>query len=348
MTPKLGKTRVVVLALIACVLIVSVRGGDLHASTGAAYSGWFDFGFAPLQGTTCGVGTWQTGRGMIVVCQRAPYRFHNYYLSLGLYYNYQTPSGWSGWQALSQPPPGTSGTPAVVRDAWGQLHVFVRGTDSTLWENFLGINSGTWSGWGYVGMSLSSDPVAWVEDTSLFLFGRGMDGALWARQTDQSGVWQPWRSLGGFMTTDRPVVTQSQFAEFKVFVVGGDQGIYAMPGGLYHGFGAWESIGGTATTGVGAGFDSALFPSVGGNYQTAAFIFWRGPDGQLYENWEDITASHWHGPVALGGTMASTPNQPPMVGVNADGRLEVFVVSTDDLLWHRYMVNPPALDYWNW
>jgi hypothetical protein len=361
MTLRLRSALVFASIVCACVLIAGLRGGALRASTGAAYSGWYDFGFVAQQGVPCATSDWTNSyppnAGILVVCQQAPIPFHGVYLSLGLSYNYQASSGvWGGWTHLSQPPAGAMGAPTMGRDYSGRLHVLVRATDSTLWENVLFNN--TWSGWSAIGGALAGDPVAWDGNGNgaghLFVFGRGLDGVLWAREANDQGQWQNWQSLGLPITTDRPVVTFTDQDEFEVVAVGSDGNIYAIPGasaslGPWGGFRTWESVGGPATTGIGAAGMTVGVTFPDGSHHFPAFVFWRGTDGTLWENWEDHTQpGHWHGPVSLGGQLLATPRIPPMVGINTDRTLEVFVMGLDAAVWHRYMLSSSQISTLNW
>jgi spore germination protein YaaH len=84
--------------------------------------------------------------------------------------------GWSNWEALGgfllSGPDATSCTP-------GHLDVFVVGTDHGLWRK--GWNGSAWSAWVPQGGRFTSDPAAVcrVGTTTIDLFERGVDNAVW-------------------------------------------------------------------------------------------------------------------------------------------------------------------------
>ena len=55
-------------------------------------------------------------------------------------------------------------------------------------------------------------------------------------------------------------------------------------------------------------------------------------------------SSTWSAWSSLGGTIASNP----AIGRNSDGRLEVFVVSTDNQFWHRWQTSPGSSTWSAW
>ena len=68
---------------------------------------------------------------------------------------------------------------------------------------------------------------------------------------------------------------------------------------------------------------------------TAEGKFALGADHHLYHSWQSgFVMSNL---TAMG---TATFSQPPAVGRNADGRMEVFAVGTDGHLWHTYQVAP--------
>lgn len=75
--------RAVSIAVIASVLLMlSLRGGVVLATTGAVFSGWYDFGLVPPQGVPCATAptdvTMARGSGIFIVCTTQGFPFHGY------------------------------------------------------------------------------------------------------------------------------------------------------------------------------------------------------------------------------------------------------------------------------
>lgn len=78
-------------------------------------------------------------------------------------------------------------------------------------------------------------------------------------------------------------------------------------------------------------------------------LFAIGQTGYLYHNYQTAPGGAWSGWIAL-GTSANTwtQNSLPAVGVNADGRLEVFVIGTDGQVNHIWQLAPGSSTSSNW
>lgn len=110
-----------------------------------------------------------------------------------IWYRVQTlPNGndWSAWTAFDGPERFTGNI--AVASNWDQrLEIFVRGTNGALYNRWQVEPNGNWSGWGYLGGVLTSDPgVGRNLDGRLEVFGVGTDGALYHRwQVVAGGGW---------------------------------------------------------------------------------------------------------------------------------------------------------------
>src|SRR5207244_2354544 len=67
-------------------------------------------------------------------------------------------------------------------------------------------------------------------------------------------------------------------------------------------------------------------------------LFFAGPAGAIQHAWQTAPNSAWTGASALGGAAKKL-----VAGANADGRVEVFYVGTNDQLFHR--VQLPTRDW---
>jgi hypothetical protein len=135
-------------------------------------------------------------------------------------------NGWSTWIPLGgQLASGTG--PAVSSWSAGRLDVFVQGTDGALWHKWW--NGAKWSGWESLGGKLTASPAAtwwWggptSTSTSIQVFVRGSDGAVWQKYWDGS-AWSSWHSLGGKLAPGTgPAVSQ----DLNLFVQGTDNQLW--------------------------------------------------------------------------------------------------------------------------
>ena len=115
---------------------------------------------------------------------------------------------WTQWSAFG----GGQfiGDPAVVLNGAGQIELFVRCADKSLWHNAQSpTDEPAWTGWTPLGGYLTSDPAAAVNaDGRIEVFARGGDHALWrSTQTSPGGPWNTWVSMGGVLSESITAVT---------------------------------------------------------------------------------------------------------------------------------------------
>jgi len=127
---------------------------------------------------------------------------------------------WSGWNEVPGDRIGTDGLGATwFVDSFFDpghtqtfaLDLFVRSTDSEIWENILGSN-GIWGGWSRVpgGMitthgpgvaNAPAGPVGRLDSVRVTLYARGTDAAVYENVRDTtSGNWSGWFGRGGVIT----------------------------------------------------------------------------------------------------------------------------------------------------
>jgi hypothetical protein len=134
------------------------------------------------------------------------------------------PAAWSGWREV---PPRNGFTLAApgATDYRGNLYVFVRGTDSRIYQNRL--TGSSWSGWREVpGNGLTPDALtATVYRDKLYVFVRGTDNRIYQNRLTGSS-WSGWSQVpGNGLTPSGPEATVYQGALY-VFVRGTDNRIY--------------------------------------------------------------------------------------------------------------------------
>jgi hypothetical protein len=236
-----------------------------------------------------------------------------------------TPGGaWSGEQPLGQ---GAGLQIAVGQNADGRLEVFVVGTDNRLYHNAQLQPSGSaWSGWSPLNSSPASQlGVASNADGRLEVFYNGPNNTIYTNtQVSAGGNWTGETSMGGGALQFS--VQQNKVGGLEVFIVGTDnagwRNVQTGPNGPW---GGWATFG---------GWLSQL--ATGRNSDGRLEVFCMGVKNALYHNVQTAPASAsapdgaWSGWQPLGGAA-----QQLVTGVNADGRLDVFVVGTDNLLYHN-------------
>ena len=69
---------------------------------------------------------------------------------------------WSGWTSIGNPGSSLIGTPAIVQDTSGTIHVFVRGSSGALYTSSVPSGSMTWSPFTSLGGTWPNDVAAGV------------------------------------------------------------------------------------------------------------------------------------------------------------------------------------------
>jgi len=191
-----------------------------------------------------------------------------------------------------------TGPPAVMMDAEGLVHVFIRGTNRALWhlaeiyrpgtsitEETAGKRWGDWECLGGVMASSPRTPVTLNGANLVEVYGRAADKALWHRRqiASQEGAnveWDAWLSLGGVLASG-PAVALTDDDMVEVFARATDKAIY--------------------------------FKS------------------QFEDENGEIHFTQWH---SLGGMFSASPT----VWVRADGFIDVFARGVDKAIWHSYQI----------
>ncbi|GAA0434359.1 hypothetical protein Acor_08780 [Acrocarpospora corrugata] len=224
--------------------------------------------------------------------------------------------GWP-WRSLG----GEIYEPTVGANLDGRLEVFGVGMDSEVHQIWQVAPNSVWSAWGSLGANvLRQLAVGRNQDGRLELFavtGDNSLAAIW--QTRPNNGWSHWGTLGGNIHSPTTIRTP-----------GGRQHVFACtPGGaLIHvaqtkpsnGWGTWEPLNaGTIRPPITVALDKAGWLQV----------FAVGTDGALHLLSQNPSGPGWHPWKSLGGKIIN-----PVVGTNADGRLEVFGTGPDKSLHH--------------
>jgi Tfp pilus assembly protein FimT len=257
-----------------------------------------------------------------------------------LYYKTQTSAGSSTWTAWASLGGGIKSdtSPAVARNSDGRLQVFVVGTNNLLYyKTQTAAGSSTWSSsWTSLGGALraGTDPVVIANsDGRLQAFVIGSNNALYYKtQTSaDSSTWSSsWMSLGGGIKADTsPAVARNDDGRLQVFVVGTNNQLYyrTQTSGGSSTWSGWTSLG----PALRAGTDSVVIANSDGRLQ--AFVV--GTNNALYYKAQTSPGSNtWSSSWAsLGGGIKVDTS--PAVARNNDGRLQVFVVGTNNQLYYK-------------
>lgn len=116
--------------------------------------------------------------------------------------NLDEPIKWSAWEGVGG---SVSSGPASAVNSFGNLDLFVRGTDKAIWhkQQIVVSEDGTeeWTAWENLNGIVSTAPsVAREEEGLVHVFVRGVDRSIWAkyhvRGANSTVSWTPWYSLG--------------------------------------------------------------------------------------------------------------------------------------------------------
>ncbi|HEY5815330.1 MAG TPA: hypothetical protein VIS95_03215 [Solirubrobacterales bacterium] len=133
--------------------------------------------------------------------------------------------------------------------SWGttRMDMFVRGSDNALWHRPW--NSGTWGSWESLGGTLASGPaaVSWgANRIDVVTLNSDANKTLSHRWYD--GTWHCCTNLGGVNTSD-PDITATAPGHLVVAVRGSDFALWIRQYDVSTGWGGWEKIGGSLSSG---------------------------------------------------------------------------------------------------
>ncbi|MFN8037712.1 MAG: serine hydrolase [Acidimicrobiales bacterium] len=238
----------------------------------------------------------------------------------GLYNTFQlvVGQGWTGWYPHAGSWP-VDQQPSVVRNAEGRLELFAVGTDGQLRHSAQNPIGGGWTAPEVMGSFLAFGPAAARgQDGRLELFAVGTDGQLWHTwQTTAAGGWAGWWPMASGLAGP-PAVGTTADGRLIVGAVGADGVLRA-----------------AAQTAPSGGW-TAMVPLASGvrTGRAGRPAFARQADGRLEVAvlGADRRLAHatqvGFGWSALSPMSAATFDQPPAMGPDRDGRLEL--VAADD------------------
>ena len=169
-----------------------------------------------------------------------------------------------------------------------------------------------------------------------YIFGRGVDDAVWYRPFDQETGWGAWTSLGG-VATGQPAALQYPDGRVAVFVRGQDGALWyrETPDGVN--WLAWQSLGGQllGDPAVAARSNGAQLPGV---YNL--FVFVTGLDRRVYVRLGRAATGDWTawlgpGPETYAGPLAASDWGTGAIAVgvgDAGDAISMFADSSGDVL----------------
>jgi hypothetical protein len=281
-------------------------------------------------------------------------------------------------QAAASPAPAPGMTPAIALFGYGSDLAYVA-TDGSAWmESADGTPIISLGGHLTAGPALMTDT-----GTSLIVFGRGTDNALWMDTVSESSTGEGWTStgwtsLGGAITASPSAVLQGPtVAGYTVYARGTD-GVVWYRTHAATGWGAWHSLGGRLLAGTGpsaALLNGSTYVLVTGTnrelYLAEAGTTGFSPAGGLTTASPGLAATP-EAPAAFVGVargtdgvayyhqfLASSPGWHPMGGKFTSGLAvtaqyksagtETAGLGTDGRIWDSsqdWSTYPPALSPW--
>ena len=156
-------------------------------------------------------------------------------------------------------------------------------------------------------------------------------------QTAPNGGWSGFGNLGGtWPQTQRTALTRNADGRLEIFIIGNDGTIHhayqtVANGGWYT---SWPSVGGWT-------FSSGAKPVAALNTNGTLDVLVIGTDGHL----DRVNSSNWSSWSGLPSSPAFTQNIRPCLGVNPDGRLEVWLTAPTADIVHVYQQTPGGTWY---
>jgi probable HAF family extracellular repeat protein len=252
-----------------------------------------------------------------------------------LWHAAQIPStqNWSSWTSLGGA--SLSGSPSVAANGDGRLEVFITSSDGILWNIGQSV-PGSWSGssFQFLAGGVEGRPAVVRNDRGIlqaFVRSTGGELAFVVQNIPGSSSYQPLISLGGTITSN-PAAALGSDGSVEVFATGTDQALWKLGLNADGAVSPWTSLGGSIKC------DPKAIAHAG-----SVYTFVRGGDDALWFK-SKAPGSTWSEWAPLGGRIIGNPE----VTANADGRLEAFVLGSDNALWHISQSSPGSSAWNQW
>jgi hypothetical protein len=294
-------------------------------------------GGTSLQGTTA-IGVNADGRNEFYAIGGDGALYHRWETAVGGYYA----NALSGWAYLGGNLLG--GSLRVVRQADERITVFAEGTDRRIYFRSQSGPNGGWPGaWTALStMTVRGYDVGTNLDGRLEIQSVGDDGALYTIwQLAPNGGFSAPASLGGWGLAGPVALGRNADGRLQTFVVGGDAQVYSKwePSPNTGPWSDWTSLSDGVMTNV-AGLHVARTPD--GRLSLVALR----NDGSFALRAQAAPSGGFAAGIAMGGNV---PIADFAVTSTNDGRLHVFTIGGDGLLWQDFQVDPARPELWsNW
>jgi hypothetical protein len=183
------------------------------------------------------------------------------------------------------------------------------------------------------------------KDGRLEVFSIGSDSSLWHKwQLAPSGSWSGWASFGGTLDQNfAPAVGKNADGRLEVFAVSAGKLWHVWQLAPNGGWSGWASLGGPGAEGY-------VFsdPAVARNNDGTLSVFVVGSGYEVYRIRQVAPGGAWGFWLDLYRTSDWYPVGSPTVGVNDDGRLEVFVSDQNGRLRHIWQLSSLGLSWSGW
>jgi hypothetical protein len=241
---------------------------------------------------------------------------------------------------------------AVAQNSDGRLEIFYVGTNADLYHNWQmkpGVSDpGNWAGeTRFSGDSANQVAAAQNSDGRLEIFYVGTNTNLYHNWQIKPGISDPanWAGETRFSvdSAKQIAVAQNSDGRLEIFYVGTNNE-------LYHNWQIKPGISDPANWAGETRFpgDSAKQIAVAQNSDGRLEIFYVGTNNDLYHNWQMkpgiSDSANWAGEARFPGDSANQI----AVAQNSDGRLEIFYVGTNTVLYHNWQTKPGISDPANW
>ncbi len=211
-----------------------------------------------------------------------------------------------------------------------------------------------WTGWQPFGNPGNGafGPAAWqrILEGTIEVVVTGRDGSVWRRwqtETDPTGR-SDWSSLGtpggdGFLGS--PALRQNVDGRLEVFIMREDGSAWHCWQRTAGSEGAWSSWHpfdlphGQAPSPLAVAIDTT-------NRLEAFVTVVRGGESAMWHRWQTVAGHGWSDWSSLGTPGSGREPGVPVLGQNADGRLELFTVTGDNAVWHRWQQRANDPESW--
>ena len=180
--------------------------------------------------------------------------------------------------------------PATASRGGGDMWVFARAANGETLERHR-TDAGAWTDWSSLGGTATSGPAAVGYGSSILVFARGADGAIY-QNTYAGGSWSGWTSLGGYATSaPAAAVRRGPEGYVDIAVRGGDDAIWFQTFVPGTGWSGWSSRGGILTSAPALNSQSAGIVNIWARGVDSAVkqMAWTGSAWTDWMNLEGVT-----------------------------------------------------------